>query len=198
MKRALATRQRELVLPSKPRKYSGASVQNYSTPWHIFRALEHDARRSFDIDVCADKSNAKVPGCFIDKKRNGLKVLWPRGSRAFCNPEYAEQFEWIRKALLEAAQRDVVTALLIKASTGARYWRPFVDDVGTTDFYDGRISFAAPAGGIWKGERFFDEGEIVDGSDFDNATVWIGPGVPRRTHRWRDGKTGLLIDRSAA
>lgn len=175
-------------------KNAGPSEQRYGTPWHIVRALEHEMRRTFLLDVCAEAWSSKAR-TYINERINGLKAAWSPFN--WCNPPYNDQAAWIEKAIIESARRDAFTALLVKASVDAHYFRPSTWEVGTVDLYEGRISFIAPPEGVWKGKgkarRFIAGGQPVDGSDFASALVLIGPGARRHTLRWRDAKTGVII-----
>lgn len=173
---------------------AGPSEQRYGTPPHLVSALELELRRRFDLDAGAEPWSAKAVR-FYTERDNGLVKPW--APLTWYNPPYNDQARWLAKAIVECAERGVLSAGLLKASTSERYWRPSTYEIGTTDFYEGRISFIAPPEGVWKGKgksrRFIAGGEPVDGADFANALVWIGPGVKARHDRYRSAKTGLLI-----
>lgn len=171
------------------------SRQDYGTPWHIFRGLEHDVPgRQFLLDACASAFNAKVD-TFFDKRTNGLAQLW--AAITFYNPEYKTQRAWLEKAN-EEAKRGVHSVGLLKAATSESYWHPLAFEAGTVDFYRGRIAFLAGERGVRApdGKRIA-PGRPVPGADFASAAVFIGPTFRRRHTRYRSAKTGLLIQPGA-
>ena len=171
------------------------SFQAYVTPWGHVRAIEVDSMHCpFALDAAADKYNAKAKA-FITKRQDGRRVNWI--DPTFYNCEYAEQEEWLEKAVFEARRRGIRSAGLLKAAISERYWRPNTYEQGRVDLYDGRIAFLAPRGGLRlktkRGVRVIAEGKPVKGSDFPSALVLLGPGFKPRTGFYRDGATGLLI-----
>lgn len=98
---------------------AGASEQAYETPWHIVRAVELDSfgGRPFDLDVAASAANAKAPA-YYDAVGNGLRSLWA-APQVWCNPTYANQGDWLARAVWHAREYGVSTASLVLASTSA-------------------------------------------------------------------------------
>lgn len=160
-------------------KHAGPSLQNYGTPWVLVRALERELRQRFTLDAAAEKWNAKARAHF-DKDADGLAQKW--FGLTWCNPPYADQKLWLEKALVEA-QRGVRVVMLLKAATSERYWKPIAYDHGTVDLVHGRIAFIDPRTRRPK-----------SGADFASAFVHLGPGVAPRTTRYRDARTGELLD----
>lgn len=170
---------------------AGPSEQRYGTPPHLVRAIELEMRRRFDLDAGAEAWSAKAER-FYTIDDDGLAQPW--APFTFYNPPYSDQQTWLGKAVREAALRGVLSVGLVQAAVSNRYFRPATYEVGTIDFYEGRIAYLAPPEGVRrKNGSFIAGGEPVDGADFASCLVWIGPGARRHTVRWRDAKTGLLI-----
>lgn len=159
----------------------GPSMQDWETPWHIVRALEEEMGRSFDLDVCANASNAKA-AIWIDEMRDGLSAEW--GWMNWCNPPYANQADWLHRAW-EWASIGRTTCCLVKASVDAQYWWKLVANRARCDLYVGRIAFLHPS-----------TKQPQRGSNFASALVIYGPGFGPGVQRWRSAKTGRLLDGS--
>jgi phage N-6-adenine-methyltransferase len=171
------------------------SIQNYVTPWRIFRPIQDECFGGAEcaLDACADRWNTKAKR-FYSINDNGLAQPW--FDWTYYNPPYAEQRLWLEKAAREA-QRGVRSAGLLKYAASELYWMPNTYEIGETEVYYGRISFDAPRGGLVlktkHGARVFAEGETVDGSDFSNALVLMGPGFKPKVVRYRDSKSGFRV-----
>src|SRR3990167_8479372 len=93
--------------------------QDWATPWELFRAIE---RRfgAFDLDVCADGSNTKVPDNYYTVEQDGLRQQW-RG-QCWANPPYAKEAgQFAAKALKEARRGATVVMLtFVRSDTRPR------------------------------------------------------------------------------
>ena len=71
-----------------------SKYDDWETPQELFD--EWNRKFRFDVDVCANASNAKCAKYFTPEQ-DGLKQEW-RGA-CWCNPPYGRQIgKWIRKA----------------------------------------------------------------------------------------------------
>lgn len=118
------------------------SKQNYGTPWEVFNPL-HDVF-CFQLDVCAEYENAKLPRYYTEKD-DGLSKPWAGVN--WCNPPYARPGPWLEKAFGEAQADRGITACLIKADTSTRWWNTWVRK-GRIYLATKRIRFAGGAGGV--------------------------------------------------
>jgi phage N-6-adenine-methyltransferase len=161
---------------------AGDSQQCYETPWSHVRAVERDSfdGRPFDLDVAASADNAKADA-YYDERANGLRRQWA-APQVWCNPPYEVQGIWLARAVYFAKEYGVCTASLVLASTSALYWRECCHEVGTVDYYEGRIAFIDPA---TKQPRA--------GFDRASALVLVGPRFMPGVVRYRDATTGMLI-----
>jgi hypothetical protein len=95
--------------------FSSATDQ-WSTPQALFDRL--NAKWQFELDVCADSSNAKC----------------------IRNPPYGRAIKhWIRKAY-EEGQRGATVVCLIPSRTDTAYWHDYVMK-GEVEFIRGRLKF---------------------------------------------------------
>lgn len=169
---------------SKDERRRAKRVQNYGTPWFIVHALERERRRRFDLDCCAEAWSAKALR-FYTRRDNGLVSPW--APFTFCNPPWARQELWIRRAAELADADGITVCCLVLASTSAQYWRPLVWErltAGTAavDFFEDRIAFIDPT--TRRPEPGFDRA---------NALVTFGAGADGGLMRVRSAKTGELI-----
>lgn len=115
-----------------------SKTDEWATPQDLFNEL--DAKWGpFDVDVCADRSNAKV-GIFWDRSTDGLEQSW-RGLKCWMNPPYGKEIgRWINKAANGGAQRVVA---LLPARTDTRWFHDHIyqNPKARTFFIKGRIKF---------------------------------------------------------
>lgn len=106
----------------------------YVTPWEFVRSLpEHP----FDLDVAAEPENAKADD-FLTEAENGLETAW--AGRVWCNPPYSEPEKWIRKAIQEKGNCDVIV-MLLKSDTGTKWFHDLLLPNAKVTFLRDRIRF---------------------------------------------------------
>jgi site-specific DNA-methyltransferase (adenine-specific) len=119
---------------------------SWGTPQELYFRLEY--LFGIDLDVCANKDNAKTPNYF-DKKKNGLKKKW-YGS-CFMNPPYSKPNKkenkpglthWIDKAIKESKKKRVnVVVTLLPARTETKWFKKVWDNASLILFLEGRLKF---------------------------------------------------------
>lgn len=127
-----------MVMPvQKP----GKSKQDYGTPWDFFWSVERRLDDHFSWDLAASKENTKCPDHFFTKEDDSLSQRWHElAGWLWLNPPYADIRPWVRKAA-EESQHGAKLCVLVPSSTGANWWRDYVDGVAYTTFLNGRITF---------------------------------------------------------
>lgn len=91
----------------------------------------------FDIDVCADASNAKCKK-FFDKNVDGLKQEWV--GTCWMNPPYGKEIGlWMKKAK-ESAEDGATVVCLVPARTDTKWWHDYAMK-GQITFIRGRLKF---------------------------------------------------------
>ena len=116
--------------------FSSATDQ-WSTPQDLFDRL--DKRWQFELDVCANESNAKCVRYFTEHA-NGLAQPWAPFT-CWMNPPYGRAIKhWIRKAY-EEGQRGATVVCLIPSRTDTAYWHDYVMK-GEIEFLRGRLKFS--------------------------------------------------------
>ena len=145
----------------------------WSTPQHIFDKL--NAEFCFDIDVCADASNAKCE-MFYSRSR-GLTEPW--GGVVFLNPPYGRGLiqPWIQKAYEVAARGEATAVCLIPSRTNPPWWHDFVMKATEIRFIRSKVSFL----GIGENTTPFWGNSIVV---FRNGQV----GKPPKVSSWEQPK----------
>lgn len=140
-----------------------SKTDQWATPQSFFDKL---ALRygPFDLDPCADDSNAKVPH-YYTQADDGLTKPWK--GRVFMNPPYGDPQhpckptctkqlckkrgyhsqdyiagirEWVAKAHAESRGGALVVCLL-PARTDTRWWHDYVIPFGKVEFIRGRLKF---------------------------------------------------------
>ena len=121
----------------------------------------------FELDVCADKSNAKAEEYYTEKD-NGLLKRWY--ALNWCNPPYSDPLPWVKKAI-EETDYGCSTVLLLPADLSTEYAKLsfdyWVDILGQRIKFDGHTGspkfgsmfvYISPQG--FKGVRYFDKETI--------------------------------------
>jgi len=109
--------------------------QNWATPPELFEELHREF--NFDIDVCAEEWNAKLPR-FWTEEDNCLFRSW-KGLRCFMNPPYGREIKlFIEKA--STSDAELVVALL-PARTDTQYFHKFIYGRAEIRFIKGRVAF---------------------------------------------------------
>lgn len=112
---------------------------DWETPVQLFAEL--DAEFHFDIDLCADEHNAKVPNALrVHDLWSGLAPQW-RGT-GWLNPPYGRQIgRWVAKAY-ESAQLGAVVVCLLPSRTDTAWWHDYVMKADEIRFIRGRLKFS--------------------------------------------------------
>ena len=91
----------------------------------------------FDLDVCADSSNAKCAK-FFDAEADGLKQVWK--GRCWMNPPYGKEIsKWMKKAY-ESGRAGTIVVCLVPARTDTKWWHDYAIK-GKVTFIRGRLKF---------------------------------------------------------
>ena len=108
----------------------------WATPQDFFEQ-QRSLYGEFDLDVCADSSNAKCKKYF-DKETDGLKQDW--FGRCWMNPPYGREIvKWMKKAY-ESAGNGTVVVCLVPARTDTKWWHEYAMK-GKVTFIRGRLKF---------------------------------------------------------
>lgn len=93
----------------------------------------------FDLDPCADASNARAPK-FFSREEDGLSRPW--FGRVWMNPPYGRQIgKWIAKALHEVTCGNCESVVcLLPARTDTAWWHDYCT-FGEIEFIRGRLKF---------------------------------------------------------
>ena len=115
--------------------------QDWATPWELFRAIE---RRygTFDVDVCADASNTKVPFAYYSVEQDGLRQQW-RG-QCWANPPYAKEAGQFAAKALKEARRGATVVMLTFVRSDTRWWHETVPHASQLVLLKGRVNFERP------------------------------------------------------
>lgn len=109
----------------------------WSTPQNFFDELNREF--SFQVDVCADKSNAKCP-IYYTKEDDGLNKNW--GGVCWMNPPYGKEIgKWVEKAYKESRMDKTIVVALLPARTDTRYFHDFIYGKAEIRFIKGRLKF---------------------------------------------------------
>lgn len=109
--------------------------RDWETPNHVFEGL--DAEFGFELDVCANDSNAKCRRYFTPE-RDGLEQVWE--GVCWMNPPYGRQIEhWMAKAYA-SARAGALVVCLVPARTDTRWWHRYATR-GEVRFLRGRLRF---------------------------------------------------------
>ena len=116
--------------------FSSATDQ-WATPQAFFN--EWDDIYHFELDVCADASNAKCRRYFSEQD-NGLAQNWAP-YRCWMNPPYGREIRrWIQKAYQESLRGATVVCLL-PARTDTAWWHEYIIPFAKMTFVRGRLKF---------------------------------------------------------
>lgn len=130
-----------------------SKTDEWGTPQELFDRLNAQYG-PFDLDVCANKENAKCPA-FLDKAKDGLSCKWAGSSviedakardvrRVWMNPPYGRHnggiYAWVRKAY-EESRVGIVVCCLLPARTDTKWFHEFCLPYGRIEFIKGRVKF---------------------------------------------------------
>jgi site-specific DNA-methyltransferase (adenine-specific) len=122
--------------------FSSATDQ-WATPRAFFD--QWNALFSFDLDVCADASNAKCPR-FFDLEADGLVQDWAPET-CWMNPPYGREIgRWVKKAYEDSLKGATVVCLL-PARTDTAWWHDYVIPHAKVHFVRGRLKFGNATSG---------------------------------------------------
>lgn len=108
----------------------------WSTPQYLFDIL--DKEFNFNLDVCADKDNAKCDKYF-DKAQDGLQQEWT--GTVWMNPPYGREIgRWIKKAYDSYKNNNATVVCLLPSRTDTKWWHDYCMN-GETRFIKGRLKF---------------------------------------------------------
>mgnify|MGYP003111181368 CR=1 FL=1 len=94
----------------------------------------------FDLDPCADPTNAKCQNFFTEVE-DGLTKDW-EGFTSFINPPYGRGIEsWIKKGYEESRKEGTKVVMLIPSRTDTKYWHQYVMKADEVYFIKGRLKF---------------------------------------------------------
>ena len=114
-----------------------STTDEWPTPQDLYDTLH--AEFGFDLDPCADHSNAKCPRYFT-RDDDGLTQNW--AGTVFMNPPYGREMKrWIKKAHDESL-RGATVVCLIPARTDTTYWHDHVMKASEVRFIRRRLHFA--------------------------------------------------------
>lgn len=137
--------------------FSSATDQ-WATPQAFFD--QWDAQFNFDMDVCADASNAKC-WRFFTESDNGLYQDWAP-NRCWMNPPYGREIKhWVRKAY-EESLRGATVVCLLPARTDTAWWHDYILPYAEVTFVRGRLKF----------------GDAQNGAPFPSAVAVFRPPAP--------------------
>lgn len=119
---------------SRNRVASGKT--DWATPQWLYDLLNDEFH--FDVDVCADASNAKAP-MYYTQEVDGLKQRWQ--GTCWMNPPYGREINlWVCKAFSHAFTGDATLVCLLPAATDNRWWWTYCRR-GEVRFLPGRLRF---------------------------------------------------------
>jgi phage N-6-adenine-methyltransferase len=113
-----------------------SNTDNWETPTQFFMSMVAKYG-DFDIDVCANATNAKC-AVYFDKLQNGLKQQWV--GKCWMNPPYGRTIKlWMQKAY-ESSLNGATVVCLVPARTDTSWWHEYAMK-GDIDFIRGRLKF---------------------------------------------------------
>ena len=112
-----------------------SNTDQWETPQCFFNKLNEEF--NFEIDVCADDTNAKCDKYFTEEV-DGLNQEWT--GTCWMNPPYGRQIgKWIKKAY-ESSLEGATVVCLIPARTDTKWWHEYCMK-GEIRLVKGRLKF---------------------------------------------------------
>ena len=112
-----------------------SNADQWETPQCFFNKLNEEF--NFEIDVCADDTNAKCDKYFTEEV-DGLNQEWT--GTCWMNPPYGRQIgKWIKKAY-ESSLEGATVVCLIPARTDTKWWHEYCMK-GEIRLVKGRLKF---------------------------------------------------------
>ena len=110
-------------------------TDQWATPQDFFDQ-QNALHGPFDVDVCADATNAKC-AVYFDKDADGLKQAW--AGKCWMNPPYGRDIgKWMKKAYESGA----TVVCLVPARTDTKWWHDYAMK-GEITFIKGRLKFGS-------------------------------------------------------
>jgi phage N-6-adenine-methyltransferase len=110
-------------------------TDQWATPQDFFDQ-QNALHGPFDVDVCADATNAKC-AVYFDKDADGLKQTW--AGKCWMNPPYGRDIgKWMKKAYESGA----TVVCLVPARTDTTWWHDYAMK-GKITFIKGRLKFGS-------------------------------------------------------
>lgn len=120
-----------------------SKTDDWATPQDFFDKLNEEF--NFQLDVCADESNAKCARYF-SKKQDGLAQSWtlPNGGAVWCNPPYGREIsKWVQKSSEESKLHNETVVMLIPARTDTKWFHEYIYNKSEVRFVKGRLKFGS-------------------------------------------------------
>ena len=113
-----------------------SATDQWATPQDFFDQ-QNALYGPFDVDVCADATNAKCQR-FFDKSADGLRQTW--SGKCWMNPPYGREIgRWMKKAY-ESSFAGAIVVCLVPARTDTKWWHDYAMK-GQVTFVRGRLKF---------------------------------------------------------
>lgn len=113
-----------------------SATDQWATPQDFFDQ-QNALYGPFDVDVCADSTNAKCQR-FFDKSADGLQQTW--SGKCWMNPPYGREIgRWMKKAY-ESSLNGALVVCLVPARTDTNWWHDYAMN-GEITFIKGRLKF---------------------------------------------------------
>lgn len=114
-----------------------AEIRRWSTPQALFDKLHAEFR--FDVDLCADSDNWKLPNFILADQ--ALAKPWC-GVRGWLNPPYGKTVgEWLAKAKDSALRAESLIVVLVPGRTNAPWWHDHVMKAAEVRFIRRKVPF---------------------------------------------------------
>lgn len=117
--------------------WSKRELIEWETPDFIMK--KYKDRYELKLDVCATKTNAKLPS-FFTKEDDAFSKKW--NTNFFMNPPLDNKkqlYEWVRAAHLNQEEFDVNAVLLLPAWTDSKWFHEFLVKKTKLIFLKGRL-----------------------------------------------------------
>jgi len=116
----------------------------YSTPLEIVNPLIKEF--GLTIDVCASKSNHKLPD-YWTKKDNALTKVWK--GNCWMNPPFSRELsKWAKKAFLETIHYGGTKVCLLPVRSNTKWWAE-ISPHAEVRFINGEVNFNNEPRGLW-------------------------------------------------
>ena len=110
---------------------------DWATPQDLFDKL--DKEFNFDLDVCADVTNAKCKR-YYSIEDDALSKTWK--GYCFMNPPYGREItKWVKKADHSAETGEATVVCLLPSRTDTKWWHEYIMRADTVWFVKGRLKF---------------------------------------------------------